>query len=625
LLNEEMPAPVVSVRPKLYNVKDIQHLDGIPIEHNYEAIVNMLPAAAFVKDANSHFVFLNKACEDQWGMCLEELRGTDGSQFYPKEQLEWLLAKDHEVFLERRQIEFEASVWNAHLGENRIVRTIKNPCFDANGNPQYLVCVMFDITEQKRAEESAQSAKLRLDEAQRIAQIGNWSLDLNNGTLDWSAEMYRILEIDSTKSAPDYKVCLNLIHPEDREKVNFAYTDSINSRTAYTIEHRILLPSGRIKWVHERGESLYDEFGCPVCTRGTVQDITERILADQKLQLQHEIQMHMAEGVQITNASDEKILSTTSTFDRMFGYAENELVGQHVSILNSTSTASPAEISSSINKILRRNGYWKGEVLNRRKDGSEFLCWVVISTFDHHEYGKVWIAVHEDISERRRVELELIRSRELAYRDVLIREVHHRIKNNLQGITGILRRNAKRYSQLEPLLNDAISQVQSIAVIHGLQGRSGRAKVRLCELTIAIAKGIESLWEQEVDVQIPSDWQARTVSESEAVPIALILSELIGNAMKHGDFGHRTVVHFSGETQSSLVDVTIKNSGTLPMNLDLGDENGIGIGLQLVHTMMPPTGATLTLKQESDQVIATLKLGIPIVRIDDDQGQPTTS
>ena len=74
----------------------------------------------------------------------------------------------------------------------------------------------------------------------------------------------------------------------------------------------------------------------------------------------------------------------------------------------------------------------------------------------------------------------------------------------------------------------------SIAVIHGLQGKDGESTVRLCELTLAIAAAIESPWNRAVIVDIPENWIARNVAESEAVTMALIINELIANAIKHG-------------------------------------------------------------------------------------------
>jgi PAS domain S-box-containing protein len=88
----------------------------------------------------------------------------------------------------------------------------------------------------------------------------------------------------------------------------------------------------------------------------------------------------------------------------MFGYGPGELVGRHVSIVNAPGSKSPEAVAGEIVNALARAGAWIGEVHNIRKDGSTFWCHANVSTFDHPQYGRVWVTVHEDITERKQVE-----------------------------------------------------------------------------------------------------------------------------------------------------------------------------------------------------------------------------
>lgn len=132
----------------------------------------------------------------------------------------------------------------------------------------------------KRTEKESEK---RLREAQRIAQIGSWELDLVSNKLIWSDEIYRIFEIDQKAFGASYDAFLQAVHPEDRAMVDKAYTYSVKSRTPYEIVHRLLMPDGRIKFVQERCETFYDSDGNPIRSVGTVQDITERKKAEEKL------------------------------------------------------------------------------------------------------------------------------------------------------------------------------------------------------------------------------------------------------------------------------------------------------------------------------------------------------
>ncbi len=123
-----------------------------------------------------------------------------------------------------------------------------------------------------------------LNEAQRIAKVGNWELDLIGGHLYWSDEIFRLFEIDPAQFAATYEAFLNAIHPDDREKVNQAYTRSLETLEPYEITHRLLMADGRIKWVHENCESIYDAQGKALRSIGTVQDVTERQKTEDALQ-----------------------------------------------------------------------------------------------------------------------------------------------------------------------------------------------------------------------------------------------------------------------------------------------------------------------------------------------------
>jgi diguanylate cyclase (GGDEF)-like protein/PAS domain S-box-containing protein len=120
----------------------------------FQELIDLLPIAIFIKDAESKILAMNKACEVQWGLNFKNLQGTDGSQFFPAEQMEQFLAKDQEVFISSNQIDFEETVWNYSLGENRFVHTFKKPLYDKCGKPVYLVGMSIDITDRKKAEQS---------------------------------------------------------------------------------------------------------------------------------------------------------------------------------------------------------------------------------------------------------------------------------------------------------------------------------------------------------------------------------------------------------------------------------------------------------------------------------------
>jgi len=157
------------------------------------------------------------------------------------------------------------------------------PIRDADNNITGMVLVFNDVTEQYRLRAETWESEQRLTDAQRMAHIGNWELDLNDDQLYWSNEIFRIFEIDSEKFDASYEAFLNTIHPDDRERVNTAYTTSVENKTPYSAEHRLRMADGRIKYIHEVCETFYDDEGRPIRSTGTVQDITERVNMEETL------------------------------------------------------------------------------------------------------------------------------------------------------------------------------------------------------------------------------------------------------------------------------------------------------------------------------------------------------
>ena len=135
-------------------------------------------------------------------------------------------------------------------------------------------------TELSKSEQKTRALAISLHEAQEISQLGSWTLDLPSAKLHWSAQIFRLFELDPQHFEASYDAFLQAIHPDDRVAVNQAYIDSLKSRSDYKIEHRLLMADGRIKWVSERCRSEFNPNGQPVRSIGTVQDITERKLAE---------------------------------------------------------------------------------------------------------------------------------------------------------------------------------------------------------------------------------------------------------------------------------------------------------------------------------------------------------
>lgn len=140
-------------------------------EQRLQEILDLMPVALFIKDTGSKIKLMNPACENQWGASFFDLEDSNGSRVFPPEQLAAFLEKDRRVFEGRVQVDFEETVWNARLKENRGVHTYKKPVYDENGEPLYLIGMSVDITEQKAREAELNLAAIVFDIADEAIMI----------------------------------------------------------------------------------------------------------------------------------------------------------------------------------------------------------------------------------------------------------------------------------------------------------------------------------------------------------------------------------------------------------------------------------------------------------------------
>ncbi|MCK4936532.1 MAG: PAS domain-containing protein, partial [Elusimicrobiales bacterium] len=191
-----------------------------------------------------------------------------------------------------------------------------------------------EVLERQQAEKKLRYSETMLKEAQHLAQIGSWELDFITNQLYWSDETYRIFGLKPSQFDSTYKNFLDNIHPDDREFVNKAYTDSVKNKTPYKTTHRLLLKDGSIKFINEQCETFYNKAGKPSRSMGTVQDVTERKKAEDALKESEEQYRLLAyNSMDVIWKMDLKMVFTyaSPSIKDSFGYTVDEWVGNRLS------------------------------------------------------------------------------------------------------------------------------------------------------------------------------------------------------------------------------------------------------------------------------------------------------
>lgn len=349
-----------------------------------------------------------------------------------------------------------------------------------------------------------------------------------------------------------------------------------------------------------------------------VRDISARKSAEEKLRESTERLRLIARSVRevffIAAPDFSKIHYVNEAFERLFGIPSERLQTDPMAWINAVHTGDHDAVRAVIGGLTQGVS---AEIEFRifRPDGAERWLWARPQLIDAGDGEALAIGIVEDVTERRMSEEARLRE---AYRqrDALVREVHHRIKNNLQGVAGLLQQQAIQNPDIAGPIDKAIGRMQTVAVVYGLQGVAGHGQVTLREMLAAIARGVEELTGARIHHR-PGERTGLPlrIRESEAVPLALAVNELIVNAVKHsgepGPGGIAGVELTLSETPCAAT-ITIRNPGTLPAGFDFDYPGSTGVGLGLVRTLLPRTsGVDVALSSDRASVTVTVRIREP--------------
>lgn len=148
-----------------------------------------------------------------------------------------------------------------------------------------------DITEEINNIDRLRESERRYKEAQEITDFGHWNWDMREDKIVWSNQLFRIFEQEPGKFEATFDALMSVIHPEDREGFVKDVEESVKNNRMHDVVHRIVLDSGRIRYVHQKGRPFYDENGKPYRMSGTTQDVTKDVQSNQQIVEQnHELQ-----------------------------------------------------------------------------------------------------------------------------------------------------------------------------------------------------------------------------------------------------------------------------------------------------------------------------------------------
>ena len=409
----------------------------------------------------------------------------------------------------------------------------------------------------------------------------------------------------------------DFIHPDDRNKFEKLYKSLIDSEIWYCEDEiRILVKDGTIRWLEIYARLILDNDGLVTGTTGSLYDITERKHAEEALRESNEKQRALIQASPlaiITVDEKGKVYSSNVAATTLFGWEEAEMAGRALPMVHRQSKKEHTRLQE---KILNGHGISTGELKGVRKDGTQVDISVSMAPIMNASANVVaFIEIISDITEQKRSEKMIKDS--LNEKEVLLKEIHHRVKNNMAIISGLLHLKADLVESEDTriLLHESSNRIRSMAMIHEMLYQNETfASIDFGSYIKSLVETIDDFYRQEKsNVRIEIDSANIYLDINDAVPCGLILNELITNAYKHAFNGKKKGwIKVSFVRAGNEFVLTVKDNGKgLPHEMDLENANSLGMNLITGLTSQLKgkldfkngKGATFTLRFSRDQTV----------------------
>jgi PAS domain S-box-containing protein len=379
---------------------------------------------------------------------------------------------------------------------------------------------------------------------------------------------------------------LQAIHPDDRQQVLAALPQQIKGK--YNQEYRIIRPDGELRWIRDSAFPIRNQSGQIYRIAGIAEDITRQKQIEETLKLQERAIAASNNGIVIVDAREPNspTVFVNPAFERITGYPRQEVIGQNCRFLQGQDVNQPG--LKKLRTALKTGQSCTVNLRNYRKDGSLFWNELSISPI-YDEQGRLthYIGIQTDISERIQAEKSLKDS--LREKEILLKEIHHRVKNNLLVVSSLLDWQTEYIEDpaIIKILEESQQRIHSMALIHEkLYQSKNLAKINFSEYLKTLVEKLSysfNLEEGKIELDIKLDPVFLNIET--ATPCGLIVSELIANTFEHAFPENRKgKVCLSLEQHQHQIILTVADNGVgLPSNLDV--EQTETLGLQLINLL----------------------------------------
>jgi PAS domain S-box-containing protein len=485
------------------------------------------------------------------------------------------------------------------------------PIRDATNAIVGVVLVFSDVTKKYRADAALHNSEETFRTLATVAPIGIYLTDPKGDCLYANTRWCEMAGMEMTAALGQGWV--QGLHPDDRAGVFANWKQMVDSEGSWGVEYRFQTPDNKVTWVYALAVPQRTDGGEIIKYIGINLDITQRKQAEQDMALNRALIEAVVDGspsLIYAMSIDGRFLLVNRAFEQLFGRSRSELLGR--TRAEGLGGLMPPEIAEehfqNDMKVAAGDCAYEVEEENEQADGHH--VYVTQKHPLHDAKGHVFgvAGMSTDITARKQMEVALQSS--VNEKSALLKEVHHRVKNNLQVITSLLRLESRRSTveDTKAVLGDMQARIRAMALLHESLYRSGTfASVDLGSYLRQLAtQAFQTQSTNAGAVQLALNMGSVPVGMDQAIPCGLLINELISNCLKHG-FPAGVTGQVSIELQPLDTPdqwrLCVSDNGLgLPENFE--DKRKNSLGLQLVGDLARQIGGELKITANPDKGVA---------------------
>jgi PAS domain S-box-containing protein len=596
--------------------------------HFLKTLLDTVPAPVFYKDSKGIY----QGCNELFakiivGCSKEKVTGCsidDLSEEIPAELGEIYKGMDRQLLQKGGNQVYESKVMCSDGLRRDFLfskATYRNLC----GNIEGFVGVMLDITGRKRTEEDLQKSEERYRLiAEQTGQL-IYDINLKNGSIEWAGAAseltgYSFKEIENF----DFYDWLEHIHPEERRGIQQAFKRCWNTGEKFNEEFRFQRKDGTYFCVENKGVFLRDGEGCICRALGVMKDVTEIKLSSEKLRESEELYRSFLQnfkGISFKLNGDFTPLLVEGAVEEITGYTDEDFLSGRIKLYDLIIPEDRPVIDASWKKMSNsRNSILEHDYRLRQKDGNVKWVHELIHEICNNSGETVFIQGYAyDITQRKKAEEAVAKAEEIG-----MREIHHRIKNNLQVVSSLLNLQAEKFRDRNVIeaFRESENRVVSMSIIHEeLHKSESTSSVDFAAyLKKLTAELLRSYRVRNENIQLFLDVDSMFLGIDTAIPLGIIVNELFSNSLKYafsnGAEGRIKIILQREPEARSLEPcnapgrrekqndskmyplftlVYSDNGGCFPENIDF--KNPETLGLQLVNALVDQLDGTFELEK----------------------------